>query len=184
MYKKLIVLTGLMLCFVGTAAAQDRIHWMSMDEALAAQKKNPKKIMLDAYTNWCGPCKMMDQKTYTNQDLVHYVNEHYYAVKFNAEGNDTIHYHGYTYTNPKYDPNRKNKKNYQHLFAYYLKINAYPTVVFFDEESNYIAPVVGYRKPRNLEVYLKMIASDDYKEVTTKEKWKAYQKDFKHTFDK
>src|SRR5699024_2417077 len=107
-----------------------------------------KKIMMDAYTDWCGPCKLMDKRTFHNKDVVAYVNKHFYAVKFNAEGRDTVHYHDYTYTNPKYDPSRKGRRNYQHLFARLLKINGYPSVVFFDEESNLIAPVTGYRKPR------------------------------------
>lgn len=156
---------------------------MSMNEALAAQKKEPKKIMMDAYTVWCGPCKMMAKKTFQNPDLIKYVNDHFYAVKFNAEGREKITYKGFTYTNPKYDPARRNSRNYQHLFAKYLKIRGYPSIVFFDEKGEYVAPVVGYRDARQLEVYLKMVASDDYKKVTTQEEWKAYKKDFKHNFE-
>ena len=74
-----------------TANAQDtKINWMTMNEALDAQAKNPKKIMMDAYTDWCGPCKMLDKNTFQNPDVVKYVNEHYYAVKFNAEGEGDI----------------------------------------------------------------------------------------------
>ena len=39
-----------------TFQAQE-IKWMTMNEALAAQKKVPKKIFMDVYTTWCGPCK-------------------------------------------------------------------------------------------------------------------------------
>ena len=39
--------------------AQDKIQWMSMNDALEAQKETPKKIFMDAYTDWCGPCKMI-----------------------------------------------------------------------------------------------------------------------------
>ena len=38
------------------------INWVTFEEALELQKKNPKKIMMDVYTNWCGPCKMLDKK--------------------------------------------------------------------------------------------------------------------------
>ena len=60
---------------------------MSLEEAVAAQAVHPKKIMMDVYTSWCGPCKMLDKNTFQNPDVVEYVNENYYAVKFNAEGN-------------------------------------------------------------------------------------------------
>ena len=40
-----------------TLFSQEKIAWMTMNEALAAQEKNPKKIIMDVYTTWCGPCK-------------------------------------------------------------------------------------------------------------------------------
>ena len=165
---------------VGTHQAQE-IRWMSMNEALEAQKKQPKKIMMDAYTTWCGPCKLMDANTFTNKDVVNYVNKHFYAVKFNAEGTEQVKYKDFTYTNPNYDPERKGR-NSQHFFANALKISGYPSVVFFDEESNVIAPITGYRTPEQLEIFLKMIAQDDYKKLTTNEAWQQYEKEFKGNF--
>ena len=35
------------------------INWMSVDELEAAQAKEPRKVMIDVYTKWCGPCKMI-----------------------------------------------------------------------------------------------------------------------------
>ncbi|GAA0872527.1 thioredoxin fold domain-containing protein [Gangjinia marincola] len=157
------------------------INWMTMDEALAAQKENPKKIMADIYTTWCGPCKMMDKNTFTNKDLVDYVNENYYAVKFNAEGTEEVNYNDFKYTNPNYDPNRKGR-NGTHFFAHALKLQGYPSIVFFDEEGGIISPVTGYRTPQQLELYLKMIASDEYKELTTEDKWVEYEKNFEPSF--
>lgn len=168
------------LVSLGISQAQE-IKWMSMNEALEAQKKQPKKILMDAYTTWCGPCKLMDQKTFTNKDVVKYVNKHFYAVKFNAEGTEEVKYKDFNYTNPNYDPERKGR-NSQHFFANALKINGYPSLVFFDEKSNVIAPIMGYRTPEQLEIYLKMMAKDDYKELTTNEAWQKYEKSFKGTF--
>lgn len=159
------------------------INWMSMNEALEAQKKQPKKIFADIYTDWCGPCKMMDRNTFTNPDFIDYVNTHFYAVKFNAEGTEKVNYKGFEYTNPNYKPELKGRRNAQHFFANALKVSGYPTVVFFDEEANVIAPITGYRTAEQLEIYLKMIASDDYKELTTEEAWQEYQADFKGNFE-
>ena len=62
------------------------INWVTLEKAIELQKKTPKKIMMDVYTSWCGPCKMLDKNTFQNADVVKYVNANYYAVKFNAEG--------------------------------------------------------------------------------------------------
>ncbi|HET8810594.1 MAG TPA: thioredoxin fold domain-containing protein [Flavobacteriaceae bacterium] len=177
--KKLIIFTSLVLFSIGVSA--QKINWMSMNEALAAQKENPKKIFMDVYTDWCGPCKLLDRNTLQHKDVVKFVNKHFYAVKFNAEGTEEITYQDFTYTNPNYNPDRRGR-NSQHLFAHALKITGYPTMVFFDEKSDVISPIVGYKTAEQLEIYLKMIASDDYKEVTTNEDWKEYQQNFKGTF--
>ncbi len=158
------------------------INWISFEEAVAAQKANPKKIMMDAYTTWCGPCKLLDKNTFQNADVVKYVNENYYAVKFNAEGNETVNFRGKKYTNPRYDATKANKRNSSHQLSGFFRVNAYPTILFLDEEANYLAPVKGYKTPKQLELYLKLFASNDYKNVATAEEWTTYQKDFKYSF--
>lgn len=173
-----------LFCFLIISAATlqaQEIKWMSMNEALEAQKKKPKKIFVDAYTTWCGPCKMLDKYTFANKDVVEYVNKHYYAVKFNAEGNEVINFKDKVFKNPNYDPN-KSGRNSVHQFALAMGVNAYPTMVFFDENAGFLSPVKGYLKPEQLEIFLKIFATDDYKKVKTDEEWKKYQEEFEGTF--
>ncbi|SEL23638.1 Thioredoxin-related protein [Aquimarina amphilecti] len=176
--KNLLLLFGLLLVLQSHA---QEINWMSMNEALEAQKKTPKKIFMDVYTDWCGPCKLLDKKTFHNKDVVEYVNTNYYAVKFNGEGTEEIKYNDFTYTNPNHNPDRKGR-NSQHFFANALKISGYPSIVFFDEEGNLIAPVVGYKTPQQLEIYLKMIHTNDYKKLTNADAWQQYEQSFVSTF--
>lgn len=169
-----------LMLIAGSVTAQ-KINWMTMEEALAAQKENPKKIFMDVYTTWCGPCKLLDKNTFSDKNVIEYLNKHYYSVKFNAEGNEVINYQDFKYTNPNYQAERKGR-NSQHLFAHAIKVNAYPTVVFFKENGDLIQGVPGYRTPQQLEIFLKMIHSDDYLKITTTEAWEKYQKEFKYTF--
>ena len=182
----IIALTAVSFSTIDTAdksqAEATEINWMTFEEAIAAQKKNPKKIMMDAYTKWCGPCKLLDKNTFNNADVVKYVNENYYAVKFNAQGNDIISFKGKEYKNPRYDPKKAEKRNSSHQLANYFKVQAYPTILFLDEEANYLAPIKGYKTPKQLELYLKLFATNDYKEVSTAEQWQTYQNNFKYTF--
>ncbi|WP_062056724.1 thioredoxin family protein [Aquimarina longa] len=176
--KNLLLLIFVLLY---TITYSQEIKWISMNDALKAQKKEPKKIFMDVYTNWCGPCKLLDKRTFHNKDVVSYVNDNYYAVKFDAEGVEEIKYNNFTYTNPNYNPDRKGR-NSQHFFANALKVTGYPSIVFFDEQANLIAPVTGYKTPQQLEIYLKMIHNNDYKKLTNNEAWQKYEKTFVGTF--
>ena len=106
---KRILFIAAVLFFTVQVNAQE-INWVTLEEAVELQKKKPKKIMMDVYTNWCGPCKMLDRNTFHNKDVVDYVNKNYYAVKFNAEGNETVNFSGKTFDHPQYDPAKANTR--------------------------------------------------------------------------
>jgi thioredoxin-related protein len=164
-----------------TTVSAQKINWITMDEALSAQQDTPKKIFMDVYTTWCGPCKLLDKNTFSNADVIQYINENYYAVKFNAEGNEPITHDGFTYTNPNYREGRRGR-NATHFFADALKLQGYPSLVFFESDGSLIQAIAGYKTPKQLELFLKMIATDDYKEVTTRALWQEYQDDFTFEF--
>jgi len=176
--KKTLIL--LFTVFSFSLSAQE-VNWMSFEEAIAAQKETPKKIFIDAYTTWCGPCKMLDKNTFHNKDVAAYLNKNYYAVKFNAEGNETIDFKGKTYTNPKFQANKKGR-NSSHQLSSYFGVRAYPTLLFLDEEANFIGPLTGYKTPKQLEIFLTLFKTDDYKTVTSKEAWEEYSSNFVSTF--
>ena len=176
--KKIIILS---ITLFSLSISAQGINWMSFEEAVEAQKVTPKKIFVDAYTVWCGPCKLLDKNTFSNPDLIAYMNENYYSVKFNAEGNETVNFKGKTYTNPGFNPN-SNGRNSAHELSGFFGIRAYPTLLFLDEEANFITPLTGYRTPTQLELYLKMFRNDDYKNLKTQEEFNAYSANFKYEF--
>ena len=55
----LLVIFALIALPWTATAQQTSINWMSLEEAVAAQQDEPRKIMMDVYTQWCGPCKMI-----------------------------------------------------------------------------------------------------------------------------
>ena len=161
--KNLLLLVLILSSTLGYS--QDKIKWLTMNEALEAQKETPKKIFMDVYTTWCGPCNLLDKNTLSHKDVIAFINKNYYAVKFNAEGNEEITFEDFTYTNPNYQPERKGR-NATHFFADALRIPGYPSLVFFEENGKLIQAVPGYKTPQELEIYLKMIANDDYKTLS------------------
>ena len=163
-----------------TINAQE-INWMTLENAVEAQKTTPKKIFMDAYTVWCGPCKMLDKNTFSNKDVANYINKNFYAVKFNAEGNEKVNFLGKSYTNPGFDP-KSSGRNSSHELSGYFGIRAYPTIVYLDEEAKLIAPIPGYQSPKQLELYLKLFASNDYKTIQSQEAFTEYSTKFKSEF--
>lgn len=152
--------------------AQDKINWMTWEEAIAANEKEPRKIFVDVYTNWCGWCKKMDASTFVHPVIVNYMNEHYYAVKFNAETSEEITMGGTTYKSS--DPNRARAPHELAIQLLNGKLS-YPTVVMLNEQFNSLGPIPGYQSAKSLEPMLKFIAEDLYKS----QKWAEYMQTFK-----
>jgi thioredoxin-related protein len=174
---KFYFLIILILIFNSNSIFAQEIKWMSMGEAQEAQKSIPKKIFMDVYTEWCGPCKLLDKNTFQNPDVSRYIIENYYVVKFNAEGIEQIKYYDQIFTNPNYDPNRKGR-NATHQFTQFLGVKGYPTMVFFSENGDPIMPLVGYQKPKQIELFLKMIKQGDYQVFSKPEDFENYKKNF------
>ncbi len=180
-YMNKILLLTLIGLFSLSMQAQE-INWMTFNEALEAQKETPKKIMVDAYTIWCGPCKLLDKNTFQNADVATYINENYYAVKFNAEGNEKVTYKDKEFKNPNYQFG-KSGRNSQHELAEVLRIGAYPTIIFMDEKGEVIAPLPGYKSPQQLEIYLKLFYTDAYKAIDSREAFQEYVNTLKLEFE-
>ena len=103
-----------LLLFAINVTYSQKIKWLSLDEALKAQKIQPKKIIMDVYTKWCGPCRLLDKKTFGNPDVSRYISQNFYAVKFNAEGDEEIFFYDKKYSNPNYNPDKvdTNERSY------------------------------------------------------------------------
>ncbi|ULC60374.1 thioredoxin fold domain-containing protein [Flaviramulus sp. BrNp1-15] len=172
----------LLAVFTTVYATAQEIKWLSLEDAIALQKKEPKKIIMDIYTNWCGPCKMLDKNTFQHEEVADYINNHYYAVKFNGEGDEVVNYKDQSFANPNYNPANANKRNSPHDLARYFQVSAYPTIVFFDENGDVITPLKGYQTPTQLELYLKMFKKDDHKSIKTQEEFNNYYNAFQAEF--
>ena len=138
--------------------------------------------MMDVYTQWCGPCKMMMANTFTNANVIEYVNANYYAVKFDAESPEPVTFQGTEFTNPNYDhdPNHRGR-NGVHQLSRAMKVNAYPTIVYLDEKANVIAPISGYKQPSQMELYLKFF-HEAYQQGVDQSAWETYRDGFTYTW--
>ncbi len=149
---------------------KNNINWMSFEEAVNKCETSPKKIFIDVYTDWCGWCKKMDQTTFINEDVVNYMNENFYAVKFNAEQTETVNFKGYTFINEK--PMGTKKGTHQLAAALLQGKLSYPSYVFMNENCQVVTVVPGYSEAEDMLLIMKYFATDAFK--TTK--WEEYSK--------
>ena len=139
---------------------KEKINWITIQQLDEMYSKNPKPILLDVYTDWCGWCKEMDRTTYKNENVVAYINEHYYAIRLNAESTER-----FVFNNKKYGYNEKYKSNELAEFLLFGRME-FPTTVFLPTIDARPAPLGGYLKPKEMEAPLKYFGEGAYKTKT------------------
>ena len=81
---------SIFLVFFFIQSFSQGVEWLGLNEAFELQKKDPKPMLVDVYTDWCGWCKHMDATTFKDPQIVSYLNQNFYAVKYNAETKDSM----------------------------------------------------------------------------------------------
>ncbi len=153
---------------IRTGAAGTAISWMTIEQAAGKLKEVKKPLIIDLYTTWCGWCKQMDRKTYSNKQVAEYLQEKFYTVKMDAETQGTVNWAGKTYNfNSQYRANE---------FALYLthgRLEFPTTIIIVPGEEPQAIP--GYMEPKELEVLVKYFGEGDYRSKS----FDDYQKNFK-----
>ena len=147
---------------------QELVKWLSFEEASKEMSKNTSKMMLiDVYTVWCGPCRVMSERTLNHPEVAKIINTHFYPVKFNAEGNLPIHFLGQSYSNKDYKEELANSRNGVHSFTYYAAQTnrgiAYPTITFLNYNGTEKHPVQGVMDAKEFAFLLYYVSEGHYK---------------------
>lgn len=157
MIRLVLVFTAVMMGL--NINAQDEIRWYTLEEAIEQNSKEPRKFMVDVYTDWCGWCKRMDATTFSDGEIASYVNTHFYPVKFNAEMKDSL-----TLGDRTYYFIDNGRRGYHEVAAILTKGRlSYPTIVYLDEELRHISVEPGYKTAAQLTEKLIYYNEEKYK---------------------
>lgn len=148
----------------------EKIQWLTLEQAVEKCKTEPRKIYIDVYIDACGWCKRMEETTFSESYIAAYLNQNYYAVRFNAEQREDIVFKGKTY---KFE--KVGSRGYHQLAAEFLNNRmSYPTNVFLNENLDLIQPLAGYLEPMKFETILYYFGTDSYKRTP----WESYERNF------
>ncbi|HEV7231774.1 MAG TPA: DUF255 domain-containing protein [Bacteroidia bacterium] len=149
-----------------TKPKQPEVKWHSLAEAEKLNKKEPRKILIDIYANWCNGCKVMNKTTFSDPLVKDYLNKHFYLVDLNAEIKDSIRFLGKTYYN-----NGRNGTPFHDLVIELSHQNlSLPTLVMLDEQMKTVDTLPFYISPETLDPILHFYADGSYKTL----KWEEY----------
>lgn len=91
--------------------------------ACETAKKENKWVLIDFYTTWCGPCKMLDKVTWKDTEVKAWLKDNAINLKVDAEADVEL------------------AKKY--------KVNAYPTIVILKSDGTVLDRLTGYRPPKD-----------------------------------
>lgn len=84
-------LLALLLMLLGNASfAQINFDKGTWGDVLNRAKSEDKIIFVDVYTDWCGPCKMMDKNIFSKEEVGNVYNNKFVCYKLNAEKGEGV----------------------------------------------------------------------------------------------
>lgn len=112
----------------------------TLEEASAKAKAENKRIFLDCYTQWCGPCKKMAREVFPLAEVGAAMNPQFVCLKMDMES---------AYGAP---------------LAKTLQIQAYPTFIIFNADAEEISRFLGYHAAGD---FLRVLEEKGKDEATT-----------------
>lgn len=113
------VLSTIILALTSILNAQINFQELDIDQAIAKAKLENKKVFIDVFTTWCGPCKIIDQNVFKTKEIGDRMNPDYISIKVDAE---------------RY-PNQARFNQF--------RVRAYPTMLILDGDGNELKRILG-----------------------------------------
>jgi thiol-disulfide isomerase/thioredoxin len=114
--------TAVLLCAAASSLVAAPFSDLSFDAASKQAGQTGKIVLVDFYTTWCGPCKLLDKNTWTDAAVIQLLEQKTVALRIDAEKEADL------------------AKRY--------KIAAYPSVLLIKPDGTEIDRLVGYRDPK------------------------------------
>ena len=116
----------------------------TLEEGLALAQKENKYVIVAFYAEWCDYCKAMEEKVYTNADIINTLNKDFIVFKVNGE---------------------QPQKGFETLAS---ELESFPSIYALDQNGQQVDKVLGYTEVEDLLEFISIKRLDAY--VVYKEK--------------
>jgi thioredoxin-related protein len=122
-------IVGLLLAFIAIpvcSPAGELIHFKdtttSWANVMSIASKEKKLIFVDAYTDWCSWCKVMDNETFSDSVVAKFMIEKFIPIKYEME------------------------TGFGAAMSAKYRVNAFPTFLIFTPDGKLVNRILGFRK--------------------------------------
>lgn len=137
--------------------ADDKINWLDYAEGLEAIKTDTNKhVLVDFTASWCGWCKRMERDTFSDKEIIAYINENFIPVKVWGDSDKMLEIDGYNISE-------------KDLAAKQFNVRGYPAFWFINADGLRVGPLPGYHKPDQFIKALTYVATEEYKQDMEKQ---------------
>lgn len=147
--KKLLII--IVILFANQIFAQLNTH--TFEEAEKLSIENPKPFVVFIHTNWCKICKMMENTTFKNKEVIQNLNQNFYFISFNAEDKKEIKFNKNTF---EFKPKGTNSGT--HELAELLSNQIYPTITILHPDYSILSQIESFVNSKTLLQILEKIS--------------------------
>lgn len=152
--KKELYIILIFFCAIPFGFAQLRTY--SFEEAEKISKENPKPFVVFIHTSWCNYCKMMENSTFKNPEIITLLNTDFYFISLDAESKEDIHFNNRKFS---FKPNGQNTGIHE-LATELTTIDSqvvYPTIAILEADFSIVFQKHSYINSKQLIAILKKI---------------------------
>ena len=149
--NRLIFLLILLITSLAVYGQKNSVVFQSLtfSEAIEKAKAGNKYIFLDAYTDWCVPCKRMEKEVFSAEKAARFFNPLFINVKFDMEKGEGVHL----------------KEKYQ--------VAAFPTYLIITPDGDLVHKIIGYSPLDTFIAKVKKGMSEEYASESLRKKFLA-----------
>ncbi|REG92198.1 thioredoxin family protein [Flavobacterium aquicola] len=133
--KKAVYILLIFFWIIPTSFAQLKTYTFEETEKLSKEK--PKPIVVFIHTTWCNYCKMMENSTFKNPEIIQLLNSNFYFISLDAESKNDIQFNNHTF---KFKPKGPNSGIHE-LATALAEIDTqvvYPTITILQTEYSIV----------------------------------------------